>query len=225
MKNRIIFSIFIFIIIFSGCSTEIEQDIAPTAPSASYKAGTYTPSAPTITRAGSYGALKVVIQWDNFFDKSVASYNIYRNSTLVGSIDKEDNGPEDGQYYFYVDTALVTGSYDYKVESIGLNGEKASTIINSVGCTNYSPTGNLAGTYFDDWFTGQRFYIGGASIIAYNGSGNVGYCKSDAEGNFSINGLPAGTYSVDFYHPHYFFSTFITVTITDNQTKTTNVEY
>lgn len=226
MKNRIIFSIFIFIIIFSGCSTEIEQDIAPTAPSASYKAGTYTPSAPTIILAGSSGALKAVICWSNFSDDTAASYNVYRNNSLIGSIDKENNGPEGGLYYFYVDTAPAPGSYDYKVESVGLNGKKASAPVNSVDCSNFKSTGKLEGTYFDINFSGQKLYIGGASIIAYDVpfGGRAGGCKSDADGNFSINGLPAGIYSVDFYHSYY-LPTSIIVTITKNLTTTANVEY
>ena len=226
MKNRIIFSIFIFIIIFSGCSTEIEQDIAPTAPSASYQKGTYTPSAPTIILAGSSGALKAIICWTNFSDDTAISYNVYRNSSLIGSIDKENNGPEDGLYYFYIDTAPEMGSHDYNVESVGFNGEKASSLVNSVECSNFKSTGSLSGTYFDITFSGQKIYIGGASIIAYNFfTGRAGGCKSDADGNFSINGLPAGTYTVNFYHPYYSSLTSISVTIIDNQTKTTNVEY
>lgn len=239
MKIKIIILLFIITIIYYNCSTEIEEGpIIPTAPTVNYSYGANTPTAPVISPVfyGSYGNLKAVISWGDV-GNNVNSYNIYRGSQLISTINKQDGGPESGIGYVYTDTAPSQGIYTYGVESVGVNGKKSTISTRSIGCTNYSSIGNLSGIYYT-YVTNynpspppiiesiEKHYIGGASVIAVSTVGDkVGYIKSDANGNFSISGLPQGTYDVYLSHLYYVLPGSITVSITAGVTTTTNVEY
>ncbi len=241
MKIKIIILLFIITIIYFNCSTEIEEGpIIPTAPTVNYSYGTNTPSLPFIDAnyTGSYGSLKAVISWRDV-GNSVNSYNIYRDGQLISTINKQDGGTNFGiGCYVYTDTAPSQGIHTYGIESVGVNGKKSTISTRSIGCTNYSSIGNLSGTYYTyetnyNYFywppiieSIEKHYIGGASIVAVSTVGDkVGYTKSEADGNFSISGLPQGTYNVYLSHPSYVLPGNITVSISAGATTTTNVEY
>ncbi len=229
MNNKIIFLIAIIFISYYQCSTPFENEsVIPTAPTSSYSIGTNTPSAATFAIGwyGSSGNLQAVLCWQPA-GNSVETYNILRDNSLIYSFNKKDKSLDDIGFpvYFYVDTATSQGEHYYKIQTIGVSGKARTNNSIVIGCTNYSSKGDVRGTYYDiDATIPQKIYIGGAVVFADNGSGKMAYTKTDADGNFSISGLPTASYTINFYHPNY-INIPISVTITSGVTKTTNVEY
>lgn len=230
MNKKRVWIFFLLTLFLFRCSTQIEEgSLLPTAPSAGYTVGTNKPSAPGpgAGYTGSFGNLKATVEWTDP-DSTVASYEVYRNGSLIAAIDKKTENPVFGLGgYIYTDTVPAQGAYAYKVLSVGLNG-KTNGLVQTVACTNYTNSGNLSGRYYTILNAGGRLekrFIGGAEVLIQDlgGDKKTAYMRTDGDGRFSFEKLPYHPlgYSVTFQHPVYAHS--FTVMISNGFNIITNV--
>jgi chitodextrinase len=192
----------------SSALSNIVSVITPSVPD------TTAPSTPVNLTAVAVSSSQVNLSWNPSTDNiGVSAYDIYRNSSKVASVS--------GATTNFGDAALAAStSYSYYVVARDAAGNSSVTSNTVTAATQPNPpatTGNLSGTVSSS----KGGSLPGATIsIRYSGSNHS--FSSDSLGNYFINSIPPGSYTVK-YTKSGFTSKSLTVSITASTTTTENV--